>query len=69
MHVASSLQDGVTPLMVASAIGNVECVKTLLEKGAQVNIQDKVCQCLYIYPCLKSSIERKGVVFKGDDLM
>ena len=37
-----SLQDGDTPLMVASAYGHVECVKALLDKGAKVNQQDKV---------------------------
>ena len=28
--------------MVASAAGQVECVKMLLDRGAEVNIQDKV---------------------------
>ena len=37
-----SLQDGVAALMKASVAGNVVCVKMLLDKGAQVNVQDKV---------------------------
>ena len=37
-----SLQYGNTPLMEASVKGHVECVKTLLDKGAEVNQQDKV---------------------------
>ena len=37
-----SLQDGWTTLMMASQAGQVECVKVLLEKGADVNMQDMV---------------------------
>ena len=37
-----SLQNGNTPLMEASGNGHVERVKTLLDKGAEVNQQDKV---------------------------
>ena len=37
-----SLQDGVTALMKASKAGQVECVKMLLDRGAEVNMQDKV---------------------------
>ena len=40
MHL--SLQDGWTALMKASEAGAVECVNVLLDKGAQVNMQDKV---------------------------
>ena len=29
--------------MMASQAGQVECVKVLLERGAEVNIQDMVC--------------------------
>ena len=32
--------DGITTLMIASREGKSEIVKTLLEKGAQVNMQD-----------------------------
>ena len=37
-----SLQDGQTALMKASTAGQVECVKVLLDRGAEVNMQDKV---------------------------
>ena len=37
-----SLQDGETALMKASWKGHMECVKVLLDKGAEVNKQDKV---------------------------
>ena len=38
MHL--SLQNGCTALMMA--LENVECVKVLVDKGAEVNMQDKV---------------------------
>ena len=37
-----SLQDGETALMKASWKGHMECVKVLLDNGAEVNKQDKV---------------------------
>ena len=40
MHL--SLQDGWTALMMASQAGHMECVKALLDKGADANIQDEV---------------------------
>ena len=40
MHL--SLQYGKTALMIASVAGKVECVKVLLDKGAEVNMQDEV---------------------------
>ena len=52
MHL--SLQDGDTPLMVASRWGHDRCVQLLLDRGAQVNHQDKVsaflgsAQCLFL---------------------
>ena len=39
-----SLQEGYTPLIVASRHGHVECVKVLLDRGAQTNLQDKGVQ-------------------------
>ena len=44
MHL--SLQDGWTALMMASQAGHIECVKVLLDKGAEVNMQNKV-RCHY----------------------
>ena len=40
MHL--SLQDGDTPLMAASRRGHVRCVQLLLDRGAQVDHQNKV---------------------------
>ena len=40
MHL--SLQDGQTALMKASVADQVECMKMLLDRGAEVNMQDKV---------------------------
>ena len=40
MHL--SLQWRATALMMASEAGKVECVKVLLDRGAEVNMQDKV---------------------------
>ena len=37
-----SLQYGKTALMSASWYGHMECVKALLDKGAEVNKQDNV---------------------------
>ena len=39
-----SLQYGNSPLMETLENGHVECVKALLDKGAEVNQQDKVRQ-------------------------
>ena len=40
--VHKSLQNGRTALMWASQRGHLECVKKLLDRGAQVNVQDEV---------------------------
>ena len=40
MHL--SLQVGCTALIMASEAGKVECVKVLLDTGAEVSMQDKV---------------------------
>ena len=40
MHL--SIQRGATALMMASEAGKVYCVKVLLDRGAKVNMQDKV---------------------------
>ena len=40
MHL--SLQDGWIALMMASRAGHMECVQVLLDKGAEVNMQNKV---------------------------
>ena len=40
MHL--SFKEGWTPLMRASNAGHMECVKVLLDKGAEVNMQNMV---------------------------
>ena len=40
MHL--SIQNGWTALMKASEAGQVECVKLLLDRGTEVNMQNKV---------------------------
>ena len=40
MHL--SLQNGCTPLMMASLEGHVGCVQLLLDRGAQIDHQNKV---------------------------
>ena len=40
MHL--TLQNGDTALMLASQAGNLECVEMLLDRGADINMQDKV---------------------------
>ena len=45
-NVYLSLQDGQTVLMLASSEGHSECVKDLLDKGAEINMQDKVSALL-----------------------
>ena len=42
MWILLYLQYEQTALMKASSRGHVECVKLLLEKGADVNLQDEV---------------------------
>ena len=42
MWILLSLQFGQTALMEASSRGHVDCVKLLLEKGADVNHKDGV---------------------------
>ena len=51
MHL--SLQDGETALMKASEAGKVYCVKVLLDRGAKVNMQDKV-SCVIIHSYTQS---------------
>ena len=45
-NIFFALQNGHTPLMRASLGGNAECAKLLLDRGAQINLQDKVSECL-----------------------
>ena len=66
-----SLQDGETALMKASEAGKVECIKVLLDRGAEVNMQDKVSgvvfRCvvtlsvlLFSGLCINSEINGRG---------
>ena len=51
MHL--SLQWGKTALMMAYDRGHIECVKMLVDKGAQVNIQDTVSLSCVIIHCVQ----------------
>ena len=42
IHVCVLMQDNRTALMLAASNGNLDLVKILMEKGADVNIQDRV---------------------------
>ena len=42
MHL--SFQNGDTPLIQVSYYGHMECVQLFLDKGAEVNMQNKVNQ-------------------------
>ena len=46
-HGVRCEQDGETALMHASSMGRTEVVVQLLDKGADVNAQDKVCGGAY----------------------
>ena len=50
MHL--SLQWGLTALMKAFDRGHIECAKMLIDKGAQVNIQDTVSLSGVIIHCI-----------------
>ena len=57
--MASSVQDGGTALIVASTFGHVECVKVLLSRGAQANLQDKVSTdvcCKHVSLCDEETV-------------
>ena len=41
-----SLQDGVTPLILASQKGHKDIVEVLLNHGAEVDLPDKVSVCV-----------------------
>ena len=68
MHL--SLQDGLTALMKASAEGDVEHVKELLDSNAQVNEQDKVSGSITHCAHAMQHVPRvpqqcKGTLFSG----
>ena len=48
-----SLQSGRTALMIAYDRGHIECAKMLMDKGAQVNIQDMVSLSGVIIHCVQ----------------
>ena len=49
-----SLQDGVTPLIVASHKGHTSVVKLLLEAKAEIDVQNKVM--LAVVACIVCSV-------------
>ena len=64
-------QDGGTALMCASSMGKVECMRILLEKGAQANTQAKVSssrpvQCLLLMYVLVVYMWTVRVICEGN---
>ena len=58
-----SLQDGVTPLNVASQEGHKDIVEVLLNHGAEVDLPDKVSVCVsYHYISGSSTLNLRLVV-------
>ncbi len=45
MNVDTTNRNGHTALMLAARHGSVECVKLLLDAGANIAAKDKVCCC------------------------
>ena len=43
------VQDGRTALMIAIKSGEEEVVQLLIERGAALDVQDKVCNSLIVY--------------------
>ena len=54
------IQDGSTALHVASALGQLDVVRVLIEKGATVDYKDKVSQSCRIY--VITVVLKNGVV-------
>ena len=61
IHV--SLQDVKTALMAASEEGQVECVEMLLDRGADINMQNEVCGV--IIHCVHAMQHIHGVPSSG----
>ena len=49
LDVLSTLQDGFSPLSMAAQEGHLDVCRLLIEQGANVNSQSKVCMPLKIY--------------------
>jgi hypothetical protein len=48
-NVDMCVQDGCTALMIAIKSDKAEVVQLLIERGAALDVQDKVCNSLIVY--------------------
>jgi ankyrin repeat protein len=40
-----------TPLMLAAGYGHLDCLQTLLQQDANLNVQDRVSQSIFLASC------------------
>ena len=48
LHMSVITQDGWSALMLAAMMGDTEAVVELVKAGANVDMQNKVCQYIYV---------------------
>ena len=48
LHMSVITQDGASALLEAASVGKTEAVVELVKAGANVDMQDEVCQYIYV---------------------